>query len=176
MPDPEPSSRPPAVVYLVQRHDYGPHYSDEVARGRVHSIHTTKAAANRKAKVLVRVIRRDEDTNDMAILETEEIDKKGYYFAYLELNQDMADDGIHHTEVTTSKMVVRDESESPYSDEEDEDEFADSVDGEFYWEDKAAAEDGEEEEQLEDTESASAEGEAERARKRRRLQADYNSV
>jgi hypothetical protein len=168
-----PSHPAPAVpltaVYLVQRHDYGPHYSDEVERKHVHSIHITKAAANKKAKVFVCVIRRDEDTNHMARLEIEDEGKRGYYYTYLELNQDMADDGIHHTEVTVSKMFVRDEDEGPYSDEEEIDDFASEVEDDDYHPKEKTAHDLENERAMERLKEAFERRDVENARKRRRL-------
>lgn len=119
----------PPLVVCVQRHDFGPHYSDEVACGTLYSIHTTKAAANLKAKVLVRGIHRNEDTNDVAKRETEQIDDNGIYFDRLVLNQDEVDDSVDHVEVTTSALEVRGDEMSPYPNEDEEDQFASSVEG-----------------------------------------------
>jgi hypothetical protein len=92
---------PPWYLYLVQRQDFGPHSSDDNGRLYIHSIHTTKAAANKKARVLIRVIRRDEDYTDIAVLETEKLDETGHYYGYLKLHQDESDvEAIHHVEVT----------------------------------------------------------------------------
>jgi hypothetical protein len=121
----DPGIAPLPVVYLVQLEDFGPHYSHEIGRKHVHSIHTTKSAPSKKVIVLNRVIRRDEDYNNMAQLEIEHEDGLGYYFGDLELNQDMTDDGIDHTEVSVVKMHIRGEYESPYSDDEVEDEVED---------------------------------------------------
>jgi hypothetical protein len=122
-----PSAAPPSVVYLVQRHDYSGHEYGETAQIHLHSIHTSKAAATKKAKVFVRTIRRDEDTNGLADLEEEKEDKHDYYYAWLRLSHDVNDGGVDHTEVTVSKMHLRDENESPYSDAEDEDDFASEI-------------------------------------------------
>tara|TARA_R110002003_G_scaffold138_3_gene12686 strand:- start:13448 stop:13858 length:411 start_codon:yes stop_codon:yes gene_type:complete len=122
---------PPLYLYLVQRQDFSPHSSDDIGRLYIHSIHTTKAAANKKARVLIRVIRRDEDYIDRAVLETEKLEETGHYYGYLKLHQDESDvEAIHHVEVTVVERTVDDEHASAYSDSEDENDFADEVENE----------------------------------------------
>ena len=146
----DPSSAALPAVYLVQRHDFGPHYSDEIGRKHVHSIHSTKAAANKKAKVLIRAIRRDEDSTGMARLEIEQEDRLGYYYGDLELNQDMTVDTINHTEVHVVKMSVKGEGESPYSGDGDEDEFEDELNDDGYHPKEKTADDFAKEKIMED--------------------------
>jgi hypothetical protein len=50
-------------VYLVHRHNFNPHYSDEIGREYVHSIRTTKDPSNNKANPLLMAIKRNEDYN-----------------------------------------------------------------------------------------------------------------
>jgi hypothetical protein len=87
-----------------------------------------KPPRTKKARVLIRCIRRDEDYDDRAVLETEKLDKTGLYFGYLKLHQDESnDEAIHHVEVTVVERIVDDEHASAYSDSEDENDFADEV-------------------------------------------------
>ncbi|KAF2028811.1 hypothetical protein EK21DRAFT_113503 [Setomelanomma holmii] len=107
MSTPQLGDAPPLYVYLVQRQDYG-HYPDKFGCKSIRSIHTTKAEAVKKARVLIRKIH-DEDENWTA------------------LNQVMRNNGIQTTEVRVVKRLVLDEEVSVYSGEEDEEDFMEDV-------------------------------------------------
>jgi hypothetical protein len=115
------------------------------------------------------VILRNENFNDMAQLETEREDEHGYYPGDVELNQDMTDDGINHTEVSVIKMHIREGHLSPVSDDEDEHDVEDEVENGGYHPTEETADDLAKERIMKRMEQAFLKREGEGASKKRKI-------
>ncbi|KAF2628488.1 hypothetical protein BU25DRAFT_457802 [Macroventuria anomochaeta] len=100
------------------------------------TIHMTKQAVNKKAKVLIRVIQETEDGNGVVSLDEEREDKRGYYYGLLALSQSLGANGPDHaielTCVTVEMMQLREEDWNPYSSEDHEFDFELEVNDDDY--------------------------------------------
>jgi hypothetical protein len=116
----------PSTIYIVERHDFQ-HHTDEIGRKNVLSYHTTLRGANWKAKILLHTIKRDEDQHGLAQIEEDDIDGEGFFQGSVILFQDKTDDGIDTSNIAVLAVDLTGEDESPFTYEEDEEQFGDLI-------------------------------------------------
>ncbi|KAF9534890.1 hypothetical protein CPB83DRAFT_843108 [Crepidotus variabilis] len=88
------------------------------------SVHVTLKAANKAAKVLLYKLFIDEDDGEIAAITKEKIRGDGTYLGTYRLSdEDLDPPGTDCVTLSVVKMDVKDESWSPYEDENDEQEF-----------------------------------------------------
>lgn len=95
-----------SFIYYVQRCDHQ-HYTDRRGRTRILSAYATLELANKEASNTLHSIRHKEDTNRLACIEEDKVQKDGYYCGSVRLCQDDTPTGIDTCVVSVKKMRLQ---------------------------------------------------------------------
>ncbi|KAF9534891.1 hypothetical protein CPB83DRAFT_220094 [Crepidotus variabilis] len=131
-------------IFIIERCDFPFDWDDrdvDISQTKFVAAHTTLEAANKHAKVLFRRIFRNEgDIEGGAKIEVDKLERGKYYNGTARLSVYEDPEGPDSVSITVSPQELREESWSPFLDEEEESEFLKADEGTSNTEDDGSEE------------------------------------